>query len=49
LRAEQENAFDSMRFSRESLSNEIDEDDLQFGRHDEKRISGCRGTVVNMA
>jgi hypothetical protein len=27
LRAEQKNAFDSMRFSRESLSNEIDESD----------------------
>jgi hypothetical protein len=38
LKAENENASDSMRFSRESFSNEVDESDRQFERHDERRI-----------
>jgi hypothetical protein len=36
LREEQnENAFDSMRVNSESLSNEIDESDLQYEKHNE--------------
>jgi hypothetical protein len=39
LREEQyENAFDSMRVNLESVSNEIDESDLQCEKHPEQRI-----------
>jgi hypothetical protein len=39
LREEQEqNAFDSMRVNSESASNEIDESDSQYEKHDEQRI-----------
>jgi hypothetical protein len=39
LRKEQEsNAFDSMRINSESVSNKIDESDLQYEKHDEQRI-----------
>jgi hypothetical protein len=39
LREEQyQNAFDSIRVNSESVSNEIDESDLQFEKHDEERI-----------
>jgi hypothetical protein len=39
LREEQNrNAPDSIRVNSESLSNEIDESDLQFEKHDEQRI-----------
>jgi hypothetical protein len=39
LREEQrENAFDSMRVNSESVSNEIDESELQFEKHNEQRI-----------
>jgi hypothetical protein len=39
LREEQEaNAPDSMRVNLESVSNEIDESDSQFEKHDEQRI-----------
>jgi hypothetical protein len=39
LREEQEqNAFDLMRVNSESVSNEIDESDLQSEKHDEQRI-----------
>jgi hypothetical protein len=31
-------SFDSMRVNSESASNEIDESDLQFEKHDEQRI-----------
>jgi hypothetical protein len=48
LRAQQENADDSMRVSRESFSNEIDESDLQFERHDEQRMSTLRGIVIDL-
>jgi hypothetical protein len=34
----QRNAFDSMRVNSESVSNEIDESDRQYRRHDEERI-----------
>jgi hypothetical protein len=37
-REEKENAFDSMRVNSESDSNEIDESDLQYEKHDEQRI-----------
>jgi hypothetical protein len=38
LREEQnENAFDSMRVNSESVSNEIDESELQYEKHDEQR------------
>jgi hypothetical protein len=32
------NAFDSMRVNSESVSNKIDESDLQDEKHDEQRI-----------
>jgi hypothetical protein len=39
LREEQDrNACDSMRVNTESVSNEIDESDLQFEKHSEQRI-----------
>jgi hypothetical protein len=39
LREEQEqNAFDSMCVNSESVSNEIDESDLQVEKHNEERI-----------
>jgi hypothetical protein len=38
LREERANAFDSMRVNSESVSNEIDESDLQSEKHDEQRI-----------
>jgi hypothetical protein len=38
LRGEGENACDSMRVNSELGSNEIDESDLQFEKHDEQRI-----------
>jgi hypothetical protein len=48
LRADHENAFDSMRCSCESFSNEIDESDLQFEKHDEQRIVILKGIVINV-
>jgi hypothetical protein len=33
-----ENEFDSMRVNSESLSNEIDESESQYEKHDEQRI-----------
>jgi hypothetical protein len=48
LRPESENAFDSMCFSRESFSNEIDESDLHLEKHDEQRISTFRGIVIDV-
>jgi hypothetical protein len=36
-RDDDENAFDSMRVNSESVSNEIDESDLQDEKHDEQR------------
>jgi hypothetical protein len=38
LREEKENAFDSMCVNSESDSNEIDESNLQYEKHDEQRI-----------
>jgi hypothetical protein len=38
LREEQENTFDSMRVNSESISNEIDESDLQCEKHPGQRI-----------
>jgi hypothetical protein len=39
LREEQQrNAFDSMPVNSESISNEIDESDLQYAKHDEQSI-----------
>jgi hypothetical protein len=39
LREEQyQNAFDSIRFNSESVSNEIDESDLQYEKHFEQII-----------
>jgi hypothetical protein len=37
-----------MRFSRESFSNEIDENDSQSEKHDEQRISTFRGIVIDL-
>jgi hypothetical protein len=48
VRPENENAFASMRFSRESFSNEIDESDRQHKRHDEQRISMFRAIVIDL-
>jgi hypothetical protein len=48
LRAEEENAFDSMRRSCESVSNEIDESEWQYEKHDEQRISTSRGIVIDL-
>jgi hypothetical protein len=45
LRAEPSNAFDSMRCSCESFSNEID---LQFEKHNEQRNSVSQGIVINV-
>jgi hypothetical protein len=39
LRFENENAFDSIRFNDDADSNEIDESDLQYEKHDDPRIS----------
>jgi hypothetical protein len=38
LRADDLNAFDSMRVNSEFVSNEIDESDPQFEKHREQRI-----------
>jgi hypothetical protein len=38
VREEEENAFDSMCVNSESVSNEIDESDRQFEKHDEQRV-----------
>jgi hypothetical protein len=48
LRAESRNAFESMRFSRESFSNEIDESDSQPEKHDEQRDSTVRGMIIDV-
>jgi hypothetical protein len=48
LKAESENAYDSMRLSRESFSNEIDESELQYEKHDEQRTSASRGIVIDV-
>jgi hypothetical protein len=37
-----------MRVSCESFSNEIDESDVQFEKHDEQRISTLRGIVIDV-
>jgi hypothetical protein len=37
-----------MRFSRESFSNEIDESDKQFEKHDEQRDSAFRGMMIDV-
>jgi hypothetical protein len=46
--AEPRNVSDSMRFSRESFSNEIDESDSQFEKHDEQRDSAFRGMMIDV-
>jgi hypothetical protein len=38
-RFENKNAFDSIRFNDDGDSNEIDESDLQFEKHNDPRIS----------
>jgi hypothetical protein len=38
VREQEKNAFGSIRFNSESVSNENDESDLQFGKHNEERI-----------
>jgi hypothetical protein len=37
-RAEEQNVNDAIRCSRESFSNEIDESDMQYEKHDEQII-----------
>jgi hypothetical protein len=37
-----------MRFSQESFSNEIDESDSQFEKHDEQRDSAFRGIMIDV-
>jgi hypothetical protein len=48
LRAESWNASDSMRFSRELFSNETDESDWQYEKHDEQRDSIFRGIMIDV-
>jgi hypothetical protein len=48
LRAESENAFDSIRRTRESFSDEIDESDWHFSKHDKQRISTPRGITIDL-
>jgi hypothetical protein len=38
VREQEKNAFDSIRFNSEYVSNEIDENDSQHEKHDEQRI-----------
>jgi hypothetical protein len=47
LSDEDENAYDSIRANRESDSNEIDESDLHFVKHDDPRISTFRGISID--
>jgi hypothetical protein len=44
---ENENAHDSIRRNRESDSNDIDESDSQYEKHDEPRISIFRGIKID--
>jgi hypothetical protein len=44
---EYENANDSIRFNRESDSNEMDESDLHDEKHDDPRISTFRGISID--
>jgi hypothetical protein len=37
-----------MCLNRESFSNEIDESDRQFKRHDEQKLSALRGIVIDL-
>jgi hypothetical protein len=37
-----------MRVSRQSFSNEIDESDLQYEKHNEQRTSAFRGIVIDL-
>jgi hypothetical protein len=48
VRAVEKNAVDSMRFSCESFSNEIDESDSQFEKQNEQRISTHRRIVIDL-
>jgi hypothetical protein len=48
FRVEEQNAYDSMRRSCESCSNEIDESDSQYEKHNEQRISTPRGIVIDL-
>jgi hypothetical protein len=48
LRAELRNEDDSMRFSRESFLNEIDESDRQYRKHDEHRDLAFRGMMIDL-
>jgi hypothetical protein len=41
------NAFDSIRVNREFESNEIDESEPQFEKHEEQRISTFRGIMID--
>jgi hypothetical protein len=47
LRAKEANAGDSMRLSRESFSNELDESDLQSKQYDEKRTTILKRIVTS--
>jgi hypothetical protein len=42
-----ENAFDSIRFNDDGDSNEIDESDSQYKKHDEQRISIEHGITID--
>jgi hypothetical protein len=42
-----ENADDSIRVIRDSDSNEIDESDSQYEKHDEQRSSTFRGIMID--
>jgi hypothetical protein len=42
-----ENTHDSIRLNRDSDSNEIDESEEQYEKHDEQRISTFRGITID--
>jgi hypothetical protein len=48
LRADDENAFNSMLRGSESSSNEINESDLQSEKYDEQRTFTFRGIVIDL-
>jgi hypothetical protein len=47
LRDENEKALDSICFNREFDSNEIDESDAQYEKHDDPRISTLHGISID--
>jgi hypothetical protein len=48
IKAGSSKAAVSMRVNSESISNEVDENDLQSEKYDEERIRTCRGIVIDL-